>query len=234
MALWVNHVAIRTARNGTNSHTVDPASTGTVVDGAAFTPTAGRLLVCYVEGAVTSTTPAGWTLPTNGSAIANTGLYVWWIVAAGGDSWSTTHNGTNYPVMFDIYEFMEGSAFVDPAAAAVGVANGGAGPTLSGLTGPNLLSAVMAQNSGTGGDTTIAWSDGTEQFEDWVVSDGVAPGYSYSLTYLDNSVLSSWSSAATITSGTGDTLERLVTAVTVEPAPDEGQPVLWRARVYVS
>ena len=52
MVQWVNRSLIQAPRNGTTSHTV------------SFTPaTAGNLLVCVAEGAVTSTTPTGWTLP---------------------------------------------------------------------------------------------------------------------------------------------------------------------------
>src|SRR6478735_9379450 len=108
MAKWINHVAINTPRNATTTHTVDP-STGTAANGTLFTPTAGNLLVCLVEGAVTSTTPTGWTLPTGGSAVNNTGHYVWYRTAAGGDTFTTTHNGSNYPVLFDFYEFASGS-----------------------------------------------------------------------------------------------------------------------------
>src|SRR4051812_44300088 len=105
MVDWVNHVAIAAPRNATTTHNGITPSSGTVVAGTAFTPTAGRLLICLCEGAVTSTTPAGWTLPTGGSAINSTGLYVWYKTAAGSDTVSTTHNASNYPAVFDFYEY---------------------------------------------------------------------------------------------------------------------------------
>ena len=94
MVQWVNRSLTQAPRNGTTSHTV------------SFTPaTAGNLLVCVVEGAVTSTTPTGWTLPTGGSAINNTGLYVWYKTATAAEaSLTTTHNGSNYPAGFVIYD----------------------------------------------------------------------------------------------------------------------------------
>ena len=58
MVAWVNRAVFQAPRNGTTSHTIDPSSTVGLVVGAAFTPTAGRLLVVVVEGAVTSSTPS--------------------------------------------------------------------------------------------------------------------------------------------------------------------------------
>jgi hypothetical protein len=149
MAAWLNFVSISAPANGTAVHAVDPATSGTVIAGAPFVPTAGRLLMCVAEGAVTSTTPAGWALPANGSAINNTGLYVWTKTAAGGDTLSTTHNGNSYPVSFSIFEFAAGTSFVK-AAKATAVANGVANPSITGLVGPLLVMAAAA-----GGDTTV-------------------------------------------------------------------------------
>lgn len=234
MAIWLNHVTIAAPRNGTTSHTVDPSS-GTVVAGATFTPTAGRMLVVVVEGAVTSTTPAGWTLPSGGSAINITGLYVFYLLsAAGSDTISTTHNASDYPVVYDFYEFVEGSSFVS-AAAATGVdLQGGAGPSLSSLTGMNHLAAVCGINftasSGTG---TMSWSRGLEAVDTYVVG-GSADGYIYGSAYEAASYASSFSSASTELeneSPIGPTAERLVFAVD-NSAPDEGEPVSWRPAVY--
>jgi hypothetical protein len=225
VADWVNHVAIATPRNGTTTHTVDP-STGTVAAGSTFTPTAGRLLVCFVEGGVTSTTPAGWTLPTNGSAINNSGLYVFYKTAAGSDTLSTTHNGSNYPVVFDFYEFPSGSTF-NKAATATGVARaGGAGPTLSSITGPpNWLAAAVGSGEPGASAASVAWSAGTEQIDTYVPSSGT-DGYAYSLSSLDSSALTSWSSAATITGGNGGTTERLVVAVSISAGAPAVPPIL--------
>lgn len=214
MASWVNRVVVAAPRNGTTTHTIDPSSATNVVDGAAFTPTAGRLLVVIVEGSVTSTTPTGWTLPTGGSAVNNTGLYVWYRTAAGGDTFTTTHNGSNYPVAFEVLEFSSGSAFVK-SVAATGVAyTGGAGPTLSGLTGTNDLIAVAAQGLSVATTETVTWSAGTKTTQVSVGSSGT-DGYTYSTSVLTDSALTSWSSAATFSSdgGFAFTAERLVFAV---------------------
>lgn len=225
MAKWINHVAINAPKNATNTHTVNPAS-GTVFTGTLFTPTSGNLLVCLSDGAVTSTTPSGWTLPTNGSAINNCGLYVWHRTAAGGDTFTTTHNGSNYAVGFDIYEFPAGSTF-GTCVSAISVAYNGAGPTLSGLTGTNLLCAAASQGVP---DPAVAqsstWSAGTEAADCSVGGVGT-DGYAYSLAYLEDSVLTSWSSAATFTSSSV-TVERLVFSVAVAASAAGKTPVIRR------
>lgn len=236
MATWLNHVAIKTPQNGTSTHTVDPSS-GTVGAGSLFTPTAGRLLVVVAEGSVTSTTPSTWTLPSGGSAVNNTGLYVWYLASAvGGDTFTTTHNSSNYAVVFDIYEFAAGAAF-DLSVAATGVSPlSGAGPTLSGLTDTKHLSAAAGLCIlDTSQSELISWSDGVEAADVCALKVGAIEGYSYGLAYLTDSVLSSWSSAAGFTGGSAaPDVERLVFSLDLSAAPDEGEGPLWRARVYVS
>ena len=223
---WLNHAAVAASRNGTADHTVAPDGTGgSVVAGSAFTPAAGRLLVVFVEGSVTSSTPAGWTLPTDGSAVNNTGLYVWHRNAAGSDTLTTTHNASDYPGLFDFYEFSTGSTFVG-SATATGVAyNGGGGPTLAGLTGTNWTAGIVGQGQPNGATSaTFTWDIGTEltdTFEPFSVTDG----YGYSLTATDGNTASSAAYAATGDYG-GLTVERLVVAVNVaaaEPPPTYAQ-----------
>lgn len=226
-------MTINTPRNGTSTHTVDPATSGTVAAGSAFTPTAGRFLVCIAEGGVTSTTPAGWTLPSGGSAINNTGLYVWWIDAVGGDTITTTHNGSNYPVVFDFYEFESDSIFLGSAAATGVSANGGAGPTLSGLTDIHWDAGIVGQDNPITVDS-VTWDDGVEQVDTSVDAAAGTNGYTYSLTAIEDSAAASQDFAATSTDSGGPTVERLVIALNLDSTANEGQGPLWRARVYVS
>lgn len=226
MAKWISQVTIAAPRNGTTTHTVGPDS-GTVVTGTLFTPTAGNFLVCLAEGAVTSTTPAGWTLPTGGSAVANTGLYIWYRTAAGGDTFTTTHNGSNYPVVFSFYEFAAGTTFVS-AAAATGIANTStAGPTISGLTGTNLIMGVLGH--GCGLDNTaasVAWGSGVEQV-DTFVQNATTDGYLFSVAYLEDSALTSTTMSTTVTiTGTGSSNERLIFAVKVTAGAAAIPPIL--------
>lgn len=224
MADWLNHAAIAAPRNGTTSHTAVTPSTGTVVAGSAFTPTAGRFLACFCGGAVTSgsntsvptAAPTGWTGPTNNQAVNNGGLYFWYKTAAGSDTVTALHNGSNYPAVFDFYEFPAGTTF-NKAVAATGVALNGAGPTLSAIgSQPNWLAAVAHQaTSNVAG--SIGWSAGTE-LVDTSVGFATTDGYIYGLSALDSSALTSWASTATVATSSGNTIERLVVALSV-PAP---------------
>lgn len=213
MADWLEHVTIATPRNGTTTHTVTPSS-GTVAAGALFTPTAGRLLVCIVGASVTSTTPVGWTLPTGGNAVNNTELDVWWRTAAGSDSLTTTHNSSNYPAVFDFYEFGSGSTFVKSVTGS-SVANGGTGPNLTGLTGTNWTAGAACWGVQGTGTWSVAWATGTEVVDTAVAgSSSPIDGYVYGLTATDSDAGTSRSYAATETGPVFSTAaERLVFAV---------------------
>lgn len=205
---FLNHVAIAAPRNGTITHSVTPSS-GTVVAGTLFTPTAGRLLVALTSGSVSSTIPANWTLPTNGLALGNSGLYVWVKTAVGSDTLSTDHNGANYPVVFDFYEFPAGTVFLG-AESGAGVANGSPGPTLVNLNNPPVWIAGAASQgvSSSGITATWTWDAGTEATDTFI---SAGDGYSYSLTYLAGSALTS--KQFTATSTYNSTSEQLVFAV---------------------
>lgn len=208
---FLSHVTVAAAANGTADHTIDPATTGTVVAGSAFTPTAGRLLVACVDGAVTSTTPSGWSIVAGGSSVGNTGLYVWYRTAAGGDTFTTTHNASNYAVAFDIYEFPATWSFHSSETAGA-VANGAASPTLTGLTGTTWVAGVVGQANGGGGTQSFTWDAGVEAADTSSPAAGV-DGYTYSLTYTEGNTAASVAFAATGTSAGSQ--ERLVFAVTV-------------------
>jgi hypothetical protein len=218
VAKWLNRVTIQGARNGTTSHTIDP-SAGTVLSGSTFTPTAGRLLACLVYGAVTSTTPAGWTLVTNGSAVNNGGLYLFTKTAAGGagDAVTSTANASNYPRTFDFYEFAAGSTFVKAATSTAVAAAGGAGPSITALTGTNLICGSAGQIPGGANTSTVVWASGVEAVDTTLVF-STTDGYTYSLTYLEDSVLTSSSIAATFT-GSATNVERLMFAFNVAAGP---------------
>ena len=205
MAKWINRSVVAAPRNGTTSHTV------------AFTPAASEsLLVAVMYGSVTSTTPAGWTLPPGGSAINNGGMYVWHKTATAGESSLTTvHNGSNYPVIMAVYEFPAGSALVT-AASSVNNPDSSSGPTLSGLTGTNLLVGIAA-SSVNGSVWPFTWTSPTgivKDIDQGVPAD-VTDGYSFSLAYLEDSPASTWNPAST-TSGVAS--ERITLAVHVAPA----------------
>lgn len=221
MTIWANRVVKLGPRNGTTSHAIDPSSATDVVLGTQFSPTAGRFLVVFAYGGVTSTTPAGWTLPTGGSAINNGGLYVWYRTAAGGDTFSSTANASNYAVYFDVMEFGSGSAFL-AAAASTAVASGGAGPTLSMSAGTKLIFGVLGEDLGTGATGTASWSTGVEDVDLTVASGGapVTDGLQFGVAYLEDSTSTSQSMAASFTGTSSYTggAERLMFAVTAVAA----------------
>lgn len=211
MATWLNHVAIAAPRNGTTGHTVDPSG-GTVVAGSSFTPTSGRLLVCVMSGPNGgSTTPSGWTKPSAIPAWDAVTVYLFHRTAAGSDTVTVTHDNTNLPCLFEFFEFASGSTFVGVAAAAA-VANGGAGPSITGLTGTNLVIASMGKQNWSGDVHSVTWSAGTEIVDTSVINSGTN-GYTFGTTHVEDYTGSSWSSAATCTMA--GTHERITFAVTV-------------------
>lgn len=225
MADWLNHATVLGARNGTTTHTLSADGTGgSVIAGSGFTPTSGRLLVCFGNGGVTATTPTGWTLPTNGSAIGNTGLYVWWrtATATSADQVATTHNGSNYPFVFDFYEFPSTASF-NKAAAASGTANGGAGPNLTTLTGTNWTAGAAGNWTGNGQSIgTYSWGTGTE-ITDVAAAYSGTDGYAFSTTATDQDTATSRSYAATY-SGSTSGFERLAIAISVAAASTPAIP----------
>jgi len=208
---FINHVAIAGPRNGTTTHTVDPNG-GTVAAGTNFTPTAGRFLVVVVEGPVTSTTPTGWTLEA--SAVNATGLYAWSRVAAGADTFTTTHNAANYVVMFHWFEFAAGSTWVgDVTNNAVAAAN--ANPNLTGLTGTNVVMAAKASVDAANDAIAIsgAWSASTIEILDYHDQDiGTTDGYWLGIGYQTGYTSASYQPTCTVT-GTGTPCETITFAV---------------------
>lgn len=223
MATWLNHAAIAAPSNGTASHTVTPSS-GTVVVGSLFTPAAGNLLVCVVEGAVTTfgtaagTAPTGWTLPSGGFAVNNTGLYVFTKTADGSDTLVANHNGSNYPIICDFYEYAAGSTFSGAISATGVIASGGANPVLTGLTGTNHIYYLFGQDntSTTVSSVPVTWSSGTKVL-DSATPQVTTDGYVFSTALAADSTATS-SPANTATHGQsvgGASTERLTYAVKI-------------------
>lgn len=216
MARWINTVTIAMPRNGTTSQTVSPASSGTVVAGAYFTPTANSRLVLVGYGPTTLSTPTGWTLPTNGSAVNNGGLYVWHRVAAGADSITTT-TASNAATVFTFYEFASGSTFLASAQAVNVATAGGAGPTLSLSAGTKLVIAAAGQDySVTSGTPTFgSWTNAAVENVDTSTIAAATHGYAHGQAYIEDSTATSIAVATTLTTSETNTIERLMFAVQV-------------------
>ena len=208
MVQWVNRSQVNAPRNGTTSHTVN------------FAPaTAGNMLICVTEGAVTSTTPTGWTLPSGGSAVNNTGLYVWRKTATAGESsLTTTHNGSNYPAGFVVYEFPAGSTFVK-SIAGTGLTSAAAGPNLTGLTGTNLTFGAIGIGDGSGNVyVSTAWSGTGAPIKDTDTgtAESGTDGYGLSIGYVEGNTAASFQPTGSITqTGAANTKEALTFAVNV-------------------
>lgn len=208
----INHVAIAAPRNGTTTHTVGPSS-GAVVAGTVFTPTAGNLLLCVANGSVTSTTPSTWTLPSGGSAINNSGLYLWYKTAAGGDSFTITHNASNYPELLEFFEYAAGATFLGCAAATNVAVAGGAGPSLGSLTGTyDAYGTLGYAHAGTNA-ISVNWASGTEILDASAILASSTDGYLCSTTQVLGRTGASWSVAATGVGTFTSTVERLSWAV---------------------
>lgn len=208
MSSWINRTLVQAPRNGTNAHTI------------GFAPAAaGSLLVLIIEGPVTDTIPAGWT--RQAQALNNTELSVYSKTATAGEAtFTTTHNGTNYPIVAVVYEFAIGSSFAS-AVSAVGVSANAANPLLSGLTGPHTLFAAIAfaLSSGlSGGPTT--WSGATSDVDVGTVFAGT-DGYDLSVAFVDGSSATSFQpTGANSGAPNKETLTFAVVVVAPPPSTD--------------
>lgn len=136
---WIARSEGTGPRNGTNSHTI------------SFTPaSAGSLLVAVVGGAVTHTmVTSGWTKRL--SPANTTELAVFTKTAGAGESsFQLTHNGSNYPIEYVVYEFPVGSTY----HSGVGQQGDGTFPTLGGLPGVGITVFAGLSLSLTPGDNT--------------------------------------------------------------------------------
>lgn len=118
-------------RNGTSTHVINFTTDGD----APFTPASGSLLVLFVFGAVTHTNGV-WAERFQPVATAELSLFE--ITSAPTTSITITHNGSNYPVDWCVYELPAGTTYDTGVQAPL--LPGGANttdvfPTLPGLTG---------------------------------------------------------------------------------------------------
>lgn len=219
MTLWINTVTISMPRSGTTTFAVDPNTSGTVVSGARFVPTSGRLLVAVATAAVTFTLPSGWTLPGTGSAVNQAGLYVWYKIAAGSDTLTTTGGASNFPAVFTFMEFGTGSTFIASAAAVGQNKAAGAGPTLSGLpaTAKLIIGAAGHDYTATTGTAAYGtWGGSAIEYVDTFLVKATTDGYAFGLAYIEDTTATSQAIATTLTASASTTtnVERLVFAIT--------------------
>lgn len=209
MSQWVNRTVLTGSsadQNGTTSHT------------CTFTPAAaGNLLVAIVGGAVTSTTPSGWTLVT--SAINNCGLYVFTKTATLGESsFSTTHNGSDYAIQGIIYEFFAGSSCIGSNSSSSISSGSQTGPQVTSLSGTytRFAARTMCISSPTAAAST-SWTTPTIEDYDVLTPKTNTDGVYLTVAYDDSQIGSSFNPSANVTSNTGTTLEAIAFALSVIP-----------------
>lgn len=156
---WINRTVASHNGNGTNSSTF------------TFTqPSAGNLIVAIVGGPVTCTTPVGFTMSEG--TVLNNGLYAFTKISDGTEtSFTTTHNGTDYPVACVVYEFSPGVVSTSANDNFVS-SSGGYQPAVSGY-GPNaiLLSAkISAEDQMIKWRMAADWTAATEDYSDVIYS----------------------------------------------------------------
>lgn len=186
---WVNRTALSGSSvnaNGTNSHT------------CTFTPaTSGNLLVAVVAGSVTFTTPSGWTLRQSG--VTNAALYLFTKTASAGEpSFSTTHNGSNYPIMGVVYEFAAGSSYLG-GNVATNTTTTSSLPVVSSLTGTYSRFGARAWSMNlTNSSASCAWTTPTvEDYDASVPEAASADGIFLTVAYDDNITSSTFTQAST-------------------------------------
>ena len=179
MAKWLQRTVLAGTSinpNGTANHT------------CTFTAaTSGSYLVAVVAGSVTFTTPAGWTLLASG--VNNATVYVFTKTATAGESsFTTTHNGSNFPIRGVVYEFPAGTTSIG-ANYQTGV---GAGtvttPALAGLSGTYTLFGARTHGltGGANGTIDVTWTTPSTENYEVSVGNSTNDGVGLSVAYADN------------------------------------------------
>lgn len=208
---WINRTVLSGSSvnaNGTTSHT------------CSFTPaTSGNFLVAIVGGAVTSTTPSGWTLVT--SAINNCGLYVFTKTASAGESsFSTTHNGSDYAIQGIVYEFYAGTSAIGSNSATALGSGTQTGPQVTGLSGTYTTFAARTQNDSSGiTASSTVWTTPAIEDYDVLVSKGANDGVYLTIAYEDSQGGPSFNPSATLSTNVGTTQEAIAFALSVTTPP---------------
>lgn len=212
---WINSTHGVGPGNGTNTHTIDPSTDGST----PFTATPGSLLVAIASGPVTHAWPVGWTEridPVNSCEVS-----VATKVATGSDSATITHNGTNYPIVWAVYEFPEGSDWVTGSEQPSTTTN--AANTLSGLPGTPVDVFYLAGQAGLDGNPSCSWESGVEASIDLKFYEPGTDGAYLAVGYEAGVTSTSVSRVGTIVNPSAGGVERGTFALTIAESP--GEPV---------
>lgn len=113
-----------------NSGTSQVASQGVTLSGGA---TAGNLLLVAANSDATVTGPGGFTLA--GSEVVTAGLYLWWKIAAGGETTFTVTPSVSDTVAVAALEYSGIATSPVDATAAAASSGSTVGPVTAGATG---------------------------------------------------------------------------------------------------
>lgn len=205
---WLYKEAGTAGRNGTTSHTITPATPATP----------GSLLVVIIAGAVTHTGSGSWVerqQPVNSAELSLFTL----ASAAGGDSLTVTHNGSNYPVRYVWYEFPSGSTYTGSTGAA---ANSTTFPALGSLPGTEQVIIAAICNGLTNGvnSESATWPSPWVEDDDTVVpfstTDGIWLSAAHRINYTGTTITPSFT--INITNQGAPDYEKIVAAFNVAAA----------------
>lgn len=229
---WVNKASGTAPRNGTTSHTIN----------FGFTSASGSYLILIIHGAVTNTI-SGWTELQAPISSGECSLFV--KTSAGDSSVTVTHNGSNYPVNWIVYECAAGTAVTSSDSTTGG---NDTMPGLTGLPGGSGNEQVIIGALGrvtVGGETTASLTVSAPDVEDLDVFTAQASGTDGSylaVTHRLNVTTTTFTPtiAPSYTGSWGNaTREKLVAAFNVVP-PSSKTPVTgsldlrWQVRSSVT
>lgn len=222
---WLHRIAGIAARNGTTSHTIT----------FGFTAATGSLLVLLIGGAVTNTIASGWT--ERQQPVSSGELSLFEAAGAGQTSVTVTHNGSNYPCAYVLYEFPAGSVYTGSNASTP--AND-TWPLISGLPGTaQLIIAARLRCATSGGgsafqDWTAPWVEDCDQAAAASPTDGTYLTVAHALNVTATSI----TPVSTPTYGTGSfspDREIVTAAYNVAALPAGGNTLkLWNGTAWVT
>lgn len=190
------------------------ASTASVNASFGFTATAGRLLVLTVgSDDYNSGNPSGYTASTGFEQETNLGSYVWWKVAAGGETSVTYTLAGAAGSAWTVTEYDNVTA--TPYDTSAGQLAGTAGtsyttPTIAPSTGRRLLLAIIGGSHATVDFTSIdTWTNSfTETRDSWQSTGGARTATGIAMRVVDGDGATTFSSGASYTVGGFNTQTR--------------------------
>ncbi len=218
---WNARTAAILARNGTTTQTV-PTPNG------ASTPAGAFLMVVAAASAVLSTVASGWTKQLVATTSSELAVFIKTSAAAGEASLALTLAASNYPLIYDSFEFRSGTTYVN-GLATPNTSGGAAWSALSGTTGADEFYAAQSNNNtwtGAGDQRSIgSWGPPDVELEELNIPKGVSAtdGISFSDASAEDLAVSSWTPVGTLTvldNGSSD-FQRIQLALNV-PVPNRG------------